>query len=470
LSTTPIRRIFSGAMVPGAIRRGVAVALIAVLLATLGNGCQYLGMVRARRAARAAFAREPRLGLLRTLTPEESLRLTGRVEGAEGRDEPLLVVAVGHRFATDEVVAWRLVARDVELYVLLLPEGDYDLLAFADLDRDGVFESTEMVGRTDPSARVHVSGVAARDGFLVDGPALRVDLARPATADVPIRIEVARSRNILPSLSDDFFAQRWGQLGIFHPEQLLVHTQGYLFGLEDPDPRKTQVVFVHGAGGSPAEFASLVDGLDRSRFQPWFFFYPSGLPLDQLAALLSELLEVSVRDLDLRRVAVVAHSMGGLVAHAALARLTRNDHVPDWLTLFVSIATPYAGHDAARLGVERAPEVVPSWRDVAPDSRFLRALYATPLPEQLPFFLIFAYDNRSRVRSLPSGDGTVTLRSQLALPVHLRARRSYGIDANHTSVLTDPETRAILVTLLDEYAAPRGTPAWLGLVPRSSPR
>src|SRR5262249_62183822 len=107
-------------------------------------------------------------------------------------------------------------------------------------------------------------------------------------------------------------------------------------------------------------------------------------------------------------------------------------------------------------GVERAPEVVPRGRDRVPDSPSLGEVHEPALAPELPFFLVFAYDNRSRFRSLPSGDGTVGLQSQLALPVHLRARRSFGVDATHTGVLTDPTTRSIVLGLLAEYAAPRG--------------
>jgi pimeloyl-ACP methyl ester carboxylesterase len=436
-------------------RRIVTWSLLAVMIGGLGPGCEYLGMVHRRRGMRAAFASEPRLALQRALTPEDSFRVAGRVTGTEHRDEPLLLVAVGHRFAQDEVVVWKLVARPVELYSILLPDGDYDLLVLADVDRDGVFESGELVGATDPATPVRVHADEARDGFLIDGPAIPLDPAHPRTSSVPIRIEVARSHNVLPSLADDFFALRWGRRGLFHPMDLLVHTQGYFFGLEEPDPHKTQVIFVHGAGGAPVEFTSLVESLDRTRYQAWFFFYPSGLPLEQNAAVLSSVLEVAAKDLELRRVAIVAHSMGGLVAHAAVAMLCR-DGLPDWLALLVSIATPYGGHDAARLGVQRASEVVPSWRDLVPGGAFLRQLDATPLPDALPFYLVFAYDNGARVRAVPSGDGTITLRSQLALPVHLRARASYGVNATHTSVLTDATTREIVNRLLAEYAAPHG--------------
>src|SRR4029450_10731009 len=53
----------------------------------------------------------------------------------------------------DGGATWKPVARAIEGYNVLLPEGGYDLLVLADLDRDGVFEATELVGRTDPAAR-----------------------------------------------------------------------------------------------------------------------------------------------------------------------------------------------------------------------------------------------------------------------------------------------------------------------------
>ena len=442
-------------------RRAIACCL---LIATVASGCQYLQMVRQRRSLRSEFASDPRLALKRTLAPEDSFRLTGRLAGAERYDGALLVVAVGHRFKTNEVVAWRAVFRSLDLYDILLPKGDFDLLVLADHDGDNVFESDGLVGQTDLAAPTHVDRQSTRDGFTVEGPTIRVDARRPTVAGVPISISVTRTHNVLPSLSDDFFSRQWGQRGLFHPTELLVHTQGQFFGLEEPDPQKTQIVFVHGAGGVPAEFATLVDGLDRKRFQPWFYFYPSGLPLSQSAATMADVLEVVVRDLHLQRVVIVAHSMGGLVSDAALATLSRNG-LPDWLALFVTIATPYDGHPAARLGVERAPEVVPSWRDMVPGSPFLRDVHATALPAGLPFILLFAYDNGgSRVRVTPSGDGTVPLSSQLAVPVMLRARQSFGIDANHTAVLTDPTTVMILQRLLEQYAVPRRTrfPRFLG--------
>ena len=54
------------------------------------------------------------------------------------------------------------------------------------------------------------------------------------------------------------------------------------------DPDKIPVLFVHGIGGTPLDWKYLAKGLDRHRFQPWFYYYPSGLRLNLVSGLLHE--------------------------------------------------------------------------------------------------------------------------------------------------------------------------------------
>src|SRR5690606_36018702 len=116
------------------------------------------------------------------------------------------------------------------------------------------------------------------------------------------------------------------------------------------DSQKTPVLFVHGINGTPSNFAYLIARLDRTRYQPWLYSYPSGIYLDHIADHLSQ----TVTKLQLRygvdRMMVVAHSMGGLVTRGFLLRHAQNSdlHVP----LFVTLSTPWAGHAAAELGVK----------------------------------------------------------------------------------------------------------------------
>jgi pimeloyl-ACP methyl ester carboxylesterase len=86
------------------------------------------------------------------------------------------------------------------------------------------------------------------------------------------------------------------------------------------------VVLVHGTASSPARWAEMVNELEADgrlwpRYQIWLFLYNTGNPVGYSAGLLREALESAVRDLDptgtdpaLRRMVVIGHSQGGLLA------------------------------------------------------------------------------------------------------------------------------------------------------------
>lgn len=433
---------------------GAAFVLAAAMHVT---GCSYVEMVQRHSRLRDAFEKEPRLGLVQEFAPEQCLQIVGGLHSDPNRDEPLAIIALSQQYAPNEVVGWRMVPGSVGYYSVLLPEGHYDLLVLADLNRDGVFGDDEVVGRTPAGAPFAVDRVRSADGFLLDGPALRLDYEHPSVEDLPVPIKVGVNSQVINSLDDDFFDPGYGVMGLYNPSKFLEHTQGYLFGLEPLDEGKTQLLFVHGVTGTPRDWKFFVEGIDRSRFQPWFFFYPAGLPLERTGAILAQLIEhlATGPRFKLERLVVVAHSMGGLVARSALQRLSAS-HTPAYLKMYVSLSTPYGGHDAAGAAEEHAPEVVPSWRDLAPGSPFLRALAATPLPADLPFFLVFSYGNPARMKFGPSSDGVVTLRSELALAVQLQATRSYGFDVSHTGILESVAVRDLFNQLITPAAPPQG--------------
>jgi pimeloyl-ACP methyl ester carboxylesterase len=438
------------------LRRVACVAFVVAAVMHL-SGCAYLEMVQRHRRLRDAFEQQPRLGLVQEFAPEECLQVVGGLHSDPNRDEPLAIIALSQQYAHNEVVGWRMVPGSVGYYSVLLPAGQYDLLVLADLNRDGVFADDEVVGRTPSDAPFVVDPGRSPDGFLLDGPDLHLDYEHPLVEDLPVPIKVGVNSQVISSLDDDFFDPGYGVMGLYNPSKFLEHTQGYLFGLEPLDEDKTQLLFVHGVTGTPRDWKFFVEGIDRSRFQPWFFFYPAGLPLDRTAAILAQLIQhlATGPRFKLERLVVVAHSMGGLVARAALQRLSA-PHAPAYLKMYVSLATPYGGHDAAGAAEEHAPELVPSWRDLAPGSPFLRALAATPLPPDLPFFLLFSYGNPARMQFGPSSDGVVTLRSELALPIQLQATRSYGFDVSHTGIIESAAVRDLFNQLIAPAAPPPG--------------
>jgi pimeloyl-ACP methyl ester carboxylesterase len=98
-------------------------------------------------------------------------------------------------------------------------------------------------------------------------------------------------------------------------------------GAREPYRRgRIPVVFVHGTASSVARWADMVNDLDadpvlRNQFQFWFFAYDSGNPIGYSALVLRRALSKAIRDLDpegqdecLRRMVVIGHSQGGLIA------------------------------------------------------------------------------------------------------------------------------------------------------------
>ena len=146
------------------------------------------------------------------------------------------------------------------------------------------FERNELVGRS--SANVSLEGT--KDGTIVEGPSLTLDFEKPGKTDFRVQVRVRPTSYLYASLDDEFFDPRFGAEGLYNPTALIAHIQGFFFGLEEYDNNKTTVLFVHGISGTPRDWKYMVEGLDRSRFQPFFFYYPSGLPLDKLGALLAQ--------------------------------------------------------------------------------------------------------------------------------------------------------------------------------------
>ncbi len=100
-----------------------------------------------------------------------------------------------------------------------------------------------------------------------------------------------------------------------------------LYLAEPYQPGKIPVVFVHGLLSSPLTWAPLYNDLRadpvlRSRYQFWFFFYPTSSPylasaadLRQDLARLRQAVDPNGQDAALGQMVLVGHSMGGLIAH-----------------------------------------------------------------------------------------------------------------------------------------------------------
>lgn len=142
---------------------------------------------------------------------------------------------------------------------------------------------------------------------------------------------------------------------------------------------------------------------------------------------------------------VVAHSMGGLVSRSAI--VAREDNYHDTIQLFVSISTPWGGEQLAKTGVKQSPAVIPSWKDMEPDSAYIARVLSTKLDPSIRYYLFFGHKGGGSLFR-QNNDNTVTLESMLDLRAQADALKVSGLNEDHVSILSSPEMMSQFKTIL----------------------
>jgi len=371
--------------------------------------------------------------------------LVGRISGASWSG-PVVVVARPADDANAPVVAHALL-HEPGGFELIVPKGHYRLQAFGDGNANLRADAGEPVARYRGAPAVVAPGTG-----LVGALDMVLSTEREADADLSVGFSIAgrvSSRHstqagAIADLDDPIFSAERGRQGYWEPMSFFRELGGNIYFLEPYDRRKTPVLFVHGAAGSPQDWRYFVAHLDRERFQPWIFYYPSGAAVESMAYLLYwKLLNLHLKH-GFERLVITAHSMGGLVARSFLVNHGAQFPGPK---LFVSVSTPWGGEPSAETGVRHSPAVVPSWHDMRPEGRFVQELFLRRLPTQTEYHLLFGHRGGYSL-TRPNTDGTVTLASQLKSPAQQEARRVLGFDEDHTSILSSTEVFAQYAALL----------------------
>lgn len=302
--------------------------------------------------------------------------------------------------------------------------GRYRVIAFEDTDRD------DRASEGERAAASELLQIGRRE--FLDDLRLRID----SVSAVPLMDErLVDDRpfvvGALAELDEERFGPQAGEMSAWRPRDMERLYRPGLYFLEPHDPDRIPVVFVHGLGGYGRQFEPIIEAMDRSRFQPWAFIYPSGVRLEHSAEHLQAAIREAYVDTESRHLCVVAHSVGGLVARQALIAHMAEQEEPRIRGL-TTVATPWGGLNAVASGVRMAPEVVPAWYDLVPDQGFIRSLYRRPLPRRMPFVLLFSFQEGS------VGDGVVPIDSQLRQEAQEEASTIRGVEATHPGSLEHP--------------------------------
>ena len=330
----------------------------------------------------------------------------------------------------------------------------FTVVVFADANGNRRFDAGERAAVRQNLMPVPL-GDPSQKARLVPMPLGRFTAGMPAGLEVPDAPGAAVSliAGDFASLNEAKFQPETGTKGMWEPEAALMDGSTGLYLAEPFDPARTPVVFVHGIGGSPQDFKKLIPALDRSRYQAWFFAYPSGFRLGKASTALATLLDLTMKRYGVSKVHIVAHSMGGLVSRDAILKITAlQDGRP--VGRFVSISTPFGGHAAAKSGLRHLRYPVPSWIDMAPGSAFLVELWKQKLP--CPHWLIFGYDTKPVPWLTLNNDTVVDLESTLYRPAQEEAVRVIGLKKDHESILTAHETAEKMNEFLGASSAQSG--------------
>ena len=416
--------------------------------------CTYLKYA----SVQAEYARiqnaEPGQLNVKHMIDRETYFVHGRCYDAEGSYAglPKAIAAFSSKYQPNERVDTMYFEVAGSHFGLNLPEGRYDLLVFADIDGSNTFEPSEVVGRR--LIELDNSSVPEKVLGQVD-----VQLTEPITIEWDVSIDVPNTRGrseslFFPSgtirtLDDPIFDSGFSTLGMYDPASFLEQAPTMFYALEEDLGFKIPVVFVHGIGGSAREFETFVGQLDRTRYKPWFYHYPSGGDLDRLAELFYQIfLSGKVYRSGGMPMIIVAHSMGGLVVREAINKYEGKPH-ENQVHLFVTMASPFGGHSAAAVGEKHGLIVLPSWRDLNPENPFISDLYRKPLPDFLHHELIYAYQNPGAIKIGKNSDGVVSLTSQLHPQAQRQAGGQFGFDNTHTDILGSEDVAAHIQTRMD---------------------
>ncbi|WP_018873361.1 triacylglycerol lipase [Thioalkalivibrio sp. ALJ16] len=336
-----------------------------------------------------------------------------------------------------------------------LEPGIYTVVAFRDDAGDGLHPAGAPVQRLSGGEPLECGPGVRLSGLDIpvageDRLAHAIDLAplrgrQDTDAAGPAALGRVTAYGEIVHLSDPRFDRAVARGSQWRPLDFVLAGHAGVYFLEPYDPERTPVLFIHGMNGSPRDFTTLLEQLDRDRYQPWFFYYASGLPLRSSAAYLAQIVEeLEVRH-NVEQLPVVAHSMGGLIALGFLQeRAQRAATVPQLITL----ATPWGGHERAQQGVERSPVVIPVWRDMAVGSGYLETLFAEPALDATQLHLLFGYQ-RGEGAARATADGVVSLVSVLHPPAQQAATSVFGVPATHEGILSHPMTLERVTQLLE---------------------
>ncbi|MFO7570818.1 MAG: alpha/beta hydrolase [Smithellaceae bacterium] len=352
------------------------------------------------------------------------------------------------------VVAWRaapnekgfsghVIVGNQGSFMLYLPEGRYHLYAVTDYNHNGIYEQDEVSGVYGTAASP--AEIVIREGELVTGITIKTINDSAQHRMLPEALSVKEQDSLTSQqtfngqvlkIYSDYFSLQNAQSGYWNPTAFMKTFGANIYLAQTYDPRKIPVLFVHGTEGSPHNWIYFYMRLDHSRYQMWHYYYPSGIRLPLAASLLDEAINELRRKYGFSRMALVAHSVGGLATRSFLTRFTSNGQ-NDFIKLYVTFATPWSGFGMADASQVVTHKSIPAWLDLGTQSAFIKKTLDAKLPPHVRHYLFYGKQDQ--------------LAAEAALDTRAVscAVKTLGWDCSHDSILSDRTVFAAFADILN---------------------
>ena len=376
---------------------------------------------------------------------DQTAHIYGTISHGSRQEKPIIILLYQVLPNENKLVAYSIDYQSSKFHFVTFP-GQFIVAAFEDANEDLRYQKEEYAGyygapdviTLEPGTNVQSLNVTLQSPDVLslnESPDLSHSAIKAEQGLRNPRIAIGE----VAKLEDSRFTYENGQMGLWESIRFWETVGGGIYFLEPFNQGKTPVLFIHGAGGHPKEWAGMVKELDRSKFQPWVAFYPSGFRLSWIAEGMDKLLTEVFVTHKFNKFVVIAHSMGGMIARSLINHIVERDARYKPQILFITISTPWGGHQAAQFGVDFAPAVIPSWVDMVPNSPFQQTLFQTPWPERMKYYLLFSFKGGRNPFTNGNDDGTVSLISQLKPDAQEAAVHSFGFNEDHRSILKSSE-------------------------------
>ena len=389
---------------------------------------------------------------------EDLYALRGKVVRERPDDRDILVVLYEKTADGERLSKAILASPESGTYVADVKAGTYYLAAFSDRNANLAYDQGEPIGYYgNPSPIALPEAIAdIRRSKVLELPDIAVSETRrlPPNYAGTIALKPGLVEKSMVKLGepigfeDEIMNGEYGVEGYWKPLTFLRKVGIGVFFLHKYDPKKVPVLFVHGAVGTPLDWKETVDWIDMDRYQPWFYYYPSGLPLEKSSTALNKMIDELHRRHGFREMVVVAQSMGGLVARSFILK-SHYESNHDFVSAFISVSTPWNGHVMTAKGVKQAPAAVPSWYDMVPESDFIQSVFHRKLPEKTKYYLFFSFKGDCSL-FLGNNDGTVELSSQLDYRAQAEADKIFALNEDHGSIVFSNQYFSYMHALLGE--------------------